>query len=161
MSAHSYPCRGNRFTTDAAPGCRRQQGDLKESEASGGARFTHLPARSGAMLAPAPPAAFAQLRLGQALAPAQLRYSYRALRQNLPKPPYRSRRARRRAAQLEPPSREGESGSSEAYGLVDLVALSVASTVGSGVFSLAGRVASQEAGPAVPLLSQHFRAPMP
>ncbi|CAE7864893.1 CAT1 [Symbiodinium microadriaticum] len=103
------------------------------------------------MLAPAPPAAFAQLRLGQALAPAQLRYSYRALRQNLPKPPYRSRRARRRAAQLEPPSREGESGSSEAYGLVDLVALSVASTVGSGVFSLAGRVASQEAGPAVVL----------
>jgi len=37
------------------------------------------------------------------------------------------------------------------YGLTDLVALSVASTVGSGVFSLAGRVASQEAGPAVVL----------
>lgn len=37
------------------------------------------------------------------------------------------------------------------YGLADLVSLSVASTVGSGVFSLAGRVASQEAGPAVVL----------
>ena len=37
------------------------------------------------------------------------------------------------------------------YGLTDLVALSVASTVGSGVFSLAGRVACQEAGPAVVL----------
>eukprot|EP00434_Breviolum_minutum_P000421 symbB.v1.2.000358.t1/scaffold10.1/size534768/11 len=35
------------------------------------------------------------------------------------------------------------------YDLVDLVSLSVASTVGSGVFSLAGRVANQEAGPAV------------
>lgn len=39
----------------------------------------------------------------------------------------------------------------QGYGLGDLVALSVASTVGSGVFSLAGRVASQEAGPAVVL----------
>ncbi|CAE7319971.1 mtrA [Symbiodinium sp. CCMP2592] len=91
------------------------------------------------MLAPglasrAPPAAFPQLRLGPA--PAQ---HYRAL--HLPQPPPRSRSRRRAAGRSE----------SQSYGLVDLVALSVASTVGSGVFSLAGRVASQEAGPAVVL----------
>ncbi|CAJ1452061.1 unnamed protein product [Effrenium voratum] len=53
-----------------------------------------------------------------------------------------------------PPARarlQLRAGASGAYGLADLVSLSVASTVGSGVFSLAGRVASQEAGPAVVL----------
>ena len=101
----------------------------------------------------APLLAFPQLRFGPA--PAQLRQ--RGL-QNLPQQPPRSR-SRRRAA-LEPRREGKESESSESYGLVDLVALSVASTVGSGVFSLAGRVASQEAGPAVPrLFKKHFQAP--
>ncbi|CAK9111118.1 unnamed protein product [Durusdinium trenchii] len=58
---------------------------------------------------------------------------------------------RRRRADLVPRGADGGERRGARYGLADLVALSVASTVGSGVFSLAGRVASQEAGPAVVL----------
>lgn len=55
------------------------------------------------------------------------------------------------AARQTRPVRLAPSVARRSYGRADLVSLSVASTVGSGVFSLAGRVASQEAGPAVVL----------